>query len=302
MTRKIAHSPRRLKLTLRHLEVFLATAGAGSTRGAAERISRSQSAASGSLRELEAALGIHVFDRIGKRLLLNEHGRLLLPQAASLLDQVADLQQQFDDTLALPLRVAASLTAGEYVLPGLLARWKVDHPTSKMQLRIMNSSGVMEAVSALKADVGFIEGPQTHAELQVYPWITDDIIVVASPRHRLAVTAPTNRQLQQAVWALREPGSGTREAADRWLRESLGPLQVDFEADSTEALKRIASQGIALTCLPRRAVEEQLSSGTLVEVRTRLPKATRRLAMVLHRGRRPSRSSQEFIALCRGLA
>ncbi|NLD54684.1 MAG: LysR family transcriptional regulator [Burkholderiaceae bacterium] len=302
MTRKSAQSPKRVKLTLRQLEVFLATAGAGSTRGAAERVYRSQSAASGSLRELEAALGTQVFDRIGKRLLLNEQGRILLPQAASLLDQVADLQQQFNDALALPLRVAASLTAGEYVLPSLLARWKVDHPASRLQLRIMNSSGVMEAVSALAADVGFIEGPQTHADLQVFPWIADDLIIVASPQHPLARTAPTNRQLQRAVWALREPGSGTREAADRWLFESLGPLLIEFEVDSTEALKRIAAQGIALTCLPRRAVEEQLLSGVLAEVRTRLPRATRRLAMVLHRGRRPSRSTREFIALCRGLA
>jgi DNA-binding transcriptional LysR family regulator len=290
---------RRLKLTLRQVEVFLATAGAGSTRGAAERISRSQSAASGALGELEGALGVKLFDRVGKRLLLNEHGRLLLPQAAALLEQAADLEQQFDATLALPLRIAASLTVGEYVLPSLLAAWKGAHPASKVQVHIANSTAVMEAVSALQADVGFIEGPQTHADLSVHSWLSDEMTIVASPAHPLARRVATNRQLEQAAWALREPGSGTREAAERWLLDSLGSLHVEFEMGSAEALKRLAAEGRVLACLSRRVVQRDIEVGALVEIRTRLPKSRRRLAMVLHRARRPALGAQDFVDLCR---
>ena len=84
----------RLRLNLRQLEVFLATARGGSTRAAADRIARSQSAASTSLAEFEAALGVELFDRIGRRLLLNENGRALLPKAHALVEQAAELHHQ----------------------------------------------------------------------------------------------------------------------------------------------------------------------------------------------------------------
>jgi len=87
----------RLRLNLRQLEVFLATARGGSTRAAADLIARSQSAASTSLAELEAALGVELFDRIGRRLLLNENGRALLPKAQALVEEAAEVQALFTD-------------------------------------------------------------------------------------------------------------------------------------------------------------------------------------------------------------
>lgn len=96
MTGKINHSSfQRLRINLRQLEVFLATARSGSTRAAADRIARSQSAASTSLAELEAELGVELFDRIGRRLHINENGRALLPKAQVLVDQAAELQALF---------------------------------------------------------------------------------------------------------------------------------------------------------------------------------------------------------------
>ena len=81
----------RLRLSLRQLEVFVATARGGSTRAAAERIARSQSAASTALGDLESAIGAALFDRVGRRLVLNENGRSLLPKAAALVDQALDI-------------------------------------------------------------------------------------------------------------------------------------------------------------------------------------------------------------------
>lgn len=112
----------RLRVNLRQLEVFLATARGGSTRAAADRIARSQSAASTSLADLEAALGVELFDRVGRRLQLNENGRALLTKAQVLVDQAAELQALFTDEHAAPLRVAASFTIGEYLLPSLVSR------------------------------------------------------------------------------------------------------------------------------------------------------------------------------------
>jgi DNA-binding transcriptional LysR family regulator len=292
----------RLHLTLRQLEVFVATARTGSTRAAADRVARSQSAASAALAELEAALGAPLFDRVGRRLVLNESGRTLLPKAASLLDQAADVQHLFSGAHAAPLRLAASLSIGEYLLPGLLAQWKRGHRANPVRLLIGNTREVIAAVAAFEADVGFVEGSVTHPQLTVRAWMSDELVVVAAADHPLAGRPASLRQLREAPWALREPGSGTREAADRWLLERVGPLQVDFELSSPEGIKRLVAAGAALGCLAREVVAHELALGTLVELETGLPRATRRLGMVLHRDRQLGRDTEDFLQHCHRFA
>ena len=298
----------RLRLSLRQLEVFAAIAHSGSTREAAGRVARSQSAASAALAELETALGEPLFDRVGRRLVLNENGRALLPGAVALLDRAAELQALFTEEHAAPLRVAASLTIGEYLLPSLMAQWKLAHPNSAVHLAIGNTSKVIAAVAGLEADVGFIEGPQTHADLRVLRWVSDELVVVAAPAHPLAAaqaakaTRASARQLAEASWILREHGSGTRLASDRWLIEHLGSLNIGFELGSTEAIKRLAAAGAALACLSRHTVAEELASGKLVALRTRLPVARRRLAIVVRRDKHLGRATEDFIGHCVALA
>lgn len=293
------HLRPRLRLSLRQLEVFVATALAGSTRAAADRVARSQSAASAALAELEATLGLQLFDRVGRRLVLNDHGRMLLPRATSLLDQTVELENLFSEPHAAPLRLAASLTVGEYLLPGLLARWKEARPAQRVHLMIGNTRQVIAAVAGFEADLGFIEGLQTHQRLLVRPWLTDELVVIAAPTHVLAQSrAVSLRQLREASWALRETGSGTREAVDLWLLDRVGPLNVEFELSSTESIKRLVAAGAAITCLAREAVSSELAQGTLVELSTSLPRATRRLSLVMHRDKHVGRDTDEFILHC----
>lgn len=290
--------PVRLRLSLRQLEVFVATARAGSTRAGAERVSRSQSAASAALADLEAALGATLFDRVGRRLLLNENGLALLPKASALLDQATELQGLFDTDHPAPLRVAASFTIGEYLMPERVARWKQAHPMSQVSLRIANTTEVIDAVARFEVDLGFIEGSQTHPELVVRPWFSDELVIIAARDHPLAGRAVGVRQLREAAWVLRERGSGTREATDRWLLEHLGQLHVEFELGSTEAIKRLVASGVGLGCLSRHAVAQALEQGWLAEVRTRLPAARRRLAIVTHRDKQLGTSAQAFLRHC----
>jgi DNA-binding transcriptional LysR family regulator len=295
----------RLRLSLRQLEVFAAIAHTGSTRVAAGRVARSQSAASAALAELESALGEQLFDRVGRRLVLNENGRALLPGAVALLGQAAELQSLFSGEHAAPLRVAASLTIGEYLLPGLMAQWKLAHPHSAVHLAIGNTSEVIAAVAALEADVGFIEGPQTHADLRVRRWVSDELVVVAAPGHPLAAAKAARasaRQLADASWILREHGSGTRQASDRWLIEHLGSLNIGFELGSTEAIKQVVAAGTGLGCLSRHAVAQALADGHLVALRTRLPAARRRLATVVHRDKQLGVTTHDFLRHCQAQA
>lgn len=294
------HVDPRLRLSLRQLEVFVAIARAGSTRGAAERVARSQSAASAALAELEGSLETQLFDRVGRRLVLNENGRALLPEAIALLDQAAALQGLFATEHNAPLHVAASLTIGEYLLPEIIARWRVEHADSPVQLTVGNTSKVIQAVVDMEVDVGFIEGPQTHPDLKVQRWLEDELIIVSAPDHPLAARTATNRQLTEATWILREPASGTRQAADAWLLAHLGTLQVQYELGSTEAIKRLAAAGAGLACVSRHAVAVELGQGTLVELRSKLPRSRRRLTIAVRRERRLGRATEDFLRHCTG--
>lgn len=288
-----------MRLTLRQLTVFVATARAGSTRAAADRVARSQSAASSALADLEAALGATLFDRVGRRLVLNENGRVLLPRAQALLDRAGELQSLLGAAHEAPLRVAASFTIGEYLLPAMVARWSHTRPDSPVRLRIGNTTDVMAAVAGFDVDVGFIEGPQTHPDVELYGWLEDELVVIAAAGHPLAGRVATPGQLAKWTWVLREPGSGTRQVADAWLIKHLPRVAVGFELGSTEAIKVVVAESEGLACLSRHALgSDSAVDRRLVVLRTRLPSARRLLRIAVHRDRHLGDVTRAFLQHC----
>jgi DNA-binding transcriptional LysR family regulator len=263
-------------------------------------VARSQSAASSALAELEATLGVKLFDRVGRRLTLNAQGRALLPRAVNLLEQAAEIGQMFGAADQGALRVAASFTVGEYLLPPLIAGWKRAHPGTRLRLDIANTRAVLDAVAALEVDVGFIEGARTHPDLDVAHWRDDELVVVAAAGHPMAGRRVDRAWLRAAPWILREPGSGTREAADRWLVPGLGRLRIEMELGSNEAVKRAVAAGQGVGLLSVHAVEEAVAAGVLTRLQTPLPRMHRSLAIVTHCERQPGRALAGFLAHCRG--
>jgi DNA-binding transcriptional LysR family regulator len=134
----------------------------------------------------------------------------------------------------------------------------------------------------------------------VRKWRSDEIVVVAAAGHPLAGRRVGARQLQQATWVLREPGSGTREASDRWLIPHLSAMEVELELGSNEAVKRVVRAGLGLGCLSRLAVAEAISEGWLVELATTLPPMHRTLSIVKHRGRKLGAAAEGFLRHCVG--
>ncbi|MGY4890293.1 UNVERIFIED_CONTAM: LysR family transcriptional regulator [Xanthomonas axonopodis] len=299
-----------MRLTLRQLLIFTAVADTGSTTAAAERVALSQSATSGALNELESLLGVQLFDRIGKRLMLNDNGRALLPQARALLDGVQQIEGQFGlgsaaaaaAPLLTRLRVGASTTIGNYVLPSLIASYRSAWPGAAVDVVIGNTREVAAAVSRLEVDIGLIEGPCHEADLQVVPWRQDELVIVAAPRHAVAQAAMQARvplkALRQAHWLLREPGSGTREAVEQVLLPHLHHLHSDLQPGSTEAIKQAAAEGLGLACLSLCAVQDLVTLGRLVILQTTLPRLTRRFYRIQHRQKRLSGNLQRFVAHC----
>jgi DNA-binding transcriptional LysR family regulator len=184
------------------------------------------------------------------------------------------------------------------MLPGLIAGWKAVHTRSPVLVQIANTRDVFEAVASFRADLGFIEGTHTHPQLAVRRWRSDRMVIIAPPDHPMASRKVSARQLANAAWVLREPGSGTREAADRWLVPLVPDMEVELELSTNEAVKRAVAAGIGLGCLSELAVRDAVKDGWLVQLGTTFPIVERTLSIVRHRSKRLGSAAEGFMAYC----
>ncbi|URL33362.1 DNA-binding transcriptional regulator YeiE [Citrobacter freundii] len=283
-----------MHITLRQLEVFAEVLKSGSTTQASVMLALSQSAVSAALTDLEGQLGVQLFDRVGKRLVVNEHGRLLYPRALALLEQTTEIEQLFrEDNGAI--RVYASSTIGNYILPAMIARYRHDFPDLPLELSVGNSQDVINAVLDFRVDIGLIEGPCHSTEIISEPWLEDELVVFAAPSSPLTKGPVTLEQLAASPWILRERGSGTRELVDYLLLSHLPRFQMAMELGNSEAIKHAVRHGLGISCLSRRVIAEQLQAGTLSEVPVPLPRLVRTLWRVHHRQKHISNSITRFL-------
>lgn len=286
-----------MHITLRQLEVFTEVLKSGSTTQASQRLALSQSAVSAALTDLEGQLGVQLFDRVGKRLVVNEHGRLLYPRALALLEQATDIEQLFrEDNGAI--RVFASSTIGNYILPEVIARYRRDFPELPLDMSVGNSQEVINAVTDFRVDIGLIEGPCHTADIIAEPWLEDELVVFGPPNSPFVQGEVTLKQLAAAPWILREQGSGTREIVDYLLLSHLPEIHLGMELGNSEAIKHAVRHGLGISCLSRRVIAEQLESGKLKEINVPLPKMVRTLWRIRHRQKHLSSALQRFLRYC----
>ncbi len=293
---------RPLRLTLRQLQVFVSVAQHGSTVAASEALAMSQSAVSASLAELERALDGPLFDRVARRLSINETGRQFFPRALSLLDQAQELER-FASQTGVQLRIAASNTIGSYILPALMAGFRASQRgPCQLDLRIGNTRDVLRSLMQFDADIGLVEGASHERELRSMPWCDDEMVVVVGPSHPLAAPNAPLEGLRDAEWIVREPGSGTREIIEERLMPLLGALRFALELGNAEAIKRAVMSGFGVSCLSLHVVRDELERGTLVAVRHGLPRIVRPLQLVVHQDKFPTRGLLAFTEYLRVMA
>src|SRR5665213_2580466 len=293
------------RITLRQLQIFVAVAGSGGTTAAASVLSLSQSATSAALIELENVLGSPLFDRVGRRLVLNDTGRALLPNAQSVLQSTAAIEAEFGagaGSTAYQLRLGASTTIANYILPRVIARFCERYPRAQIEIHVGNTSDIAALVESFSVDMGFVEGPCLNKSTTVISWMTDELVIVCSPKHALASggrkrAVPVNA-LREARWLFREPGSGTREAVESALAPHLRQLPLHMQLGSAEAIKRAAAEGLGVTCLSRYIVEDMLRRRQLVLLKTTLPKLERRFDLIYQKDKYVTKGLRTFMAHC----
>jgi DNA-binding transcriptional LysR family regulator len=290
-----------VRFTLRQLEVFLAVARTESVSRAAEELRMSQSAVSGSLADLEGQFEIQLFDRIGKRLKLGALGHSLRPRCEAAHAQARELEQAFSNEGDIGLlRVGATLTIGNYVAAPLLARFMREHPGTRVELQIANTTEIARRVANFEIDVGLIEGELHDPSLHVTAWCEDELVAFCPPDHSFALGQPlSDSDLLAAAWIVREPGSGTRQAFERAMHGLLPDLHIVLELQHTEAIKSAVEAGLGVGCASRLAVADAFRHGTLAPCNIPGRDFRRQFFFVLHEQKYGSTAIQRWLDLCR---
>ncbi|MFD9907717.1 LysR family transcriptional regulator [Streptomyces sp. NPDC059063] len=284
------------------LELLLAVARLGSLGRAARELGITQPAASGRVRSMERQLGVALVDRSPRGSRLTEAGALVTDWARRIVEAAEAFDagaQALRDRRDSRLRVAASMTIAEYLMPGWLIALRAQRPGTAVSLLAGNSAEVGERLLAGDADLGFVEGLRVPAGLDAAVVGHDRLIVVVAPGHPWARRrAPlAAAELAAAPLILREEGSGTRQVLDTAIGGLAAPL---MELSSTTAVKSAAVSSAGPAVLSELAVGEELAARRLVRVPVEGVRLRRELRAVWPTGHVPTGPARDLLGLTRG--
>ncbi|MEU1018561.1 LysR family transcriptional regulator [Streptomyces sp. NPDC005898] len=284
------------------LQLLLAVARLGSLGRAARELGITQPAASSRVRAMERQLGVALVDRSPRGSRLTDAGALVTDWAGRIVEAAEAFDagaQALRDRRDSRLRVAASMTIAEYLLPGWLIALRSQRPDTAVSLLAGNSAAVASRLLADEADLGFVEGLTVPAGLDDVVIAHDRLVVVTAPGHPWARRGePLGAQeLAATPLILREEGSGTRQVLDAALGGLARPL---IELSSTTAVKAAAVSGAGPSVLSELAVGEELAARRLVEIPLREIRLRRELRAVWPTGHRPTGPGRDLLTLTRG--
>lgn len=286
-----------MKITLKQLALFVAVAKNGSVTQAANELFLSQSAASMTLAELEGHLGKLLFDRIGKKLILNQQGKNLYPKALEVLARTQEIEQESlakETGFSGSIHIGASSTIGNYLLPRIISQFITKHPKVSIKLAVANSNIIINELLKFNIDLGFIEGTCHHPEILIDAWKKDELMVFAAAKHPLAKKKKlVMADLATANWVLRESGSGTRTIFENAIYAKITNINILLELGSSEAVKQAVATGVGISCLSQLTLQEELAKKKLVALPTNL-NLKRTLYALIHKNKYQTRLIEEF--------
>ena len=314
------------KITLKQLAIFVSVFETGSTSGASEALHLSQSAVSSALTQLESRLNMPLFERVGRRLEVHPYAEQLYAQAQAILSQAHSLEQ-YHEHQAGQIRIGASTTIGNYVLPSIIAKLSAAQQGADIDVHIANTREVVAEVELLRVDIALVEATPHPSNVKVLTqqiWRTDKLVVFAKhdsrwlkpfTAHLAAVTTKpqgpliqqqdklrmcyslSTEQLAGLPFIVREAGSGTRQIIDEKLLQHLPGVRVIMEIAQSEAIKRMVSADIGVGCLSQHVIEPELASGELVQIKVDGLDLSRQWWLVWHNSCHQSGLWQQLIQM-----
>lgn len=256
-----------MNITLRQLRVFSAVARHLSFTRAAEELCLTQPAVSMQVKQLENQLDVPLFEHLGKKIFLTEMGKEVYHYSRSILQQIDELQGVLNSLKGLGkgrLKISVASTAN-YFIPVLLAGFCQRYPGVTVSLDVTNRETLLTQLAENEVDLVVMGQPPEDMDLGYEAFLENPLVIVAPPEHALAKEKKIPLQrLEQEVFLVREPGSGTRIAMERFFAQHDVRITTGMEVGSNEAIKQSVQAGLGLGLLSRDTVEMELALGRLV--------------------------------------
>jgi DNA-binding transcriptional LysR family regulator len=271
-------------MNLTHLKTFVAVAELRHFARAASACNVSQPAVSHQIARLEETVGAKLLNRAPRRVSLTVAGEVLLEEARRILaavDRARERMHEVSSGAVGRIRLGASATPGLYLLPALLARYRLSHPTFDLEFQIGAVDEIAERVIRNDLDMAVIAGRPPTDELRVRTLINDECVAIGGP----GTTRPA-RGSQPALgaqcWIMREEKSTTRREVQAWLnRHGIVPART-MTFDGPDAVKRAVTAGLGIAIVSKLTVDEDLKARRLIRLDVGRPLPTRTVHLVDH--------------------
>ncbi len=288
------------KLTLRQLEIFLNVVKEGHLTNVAKGMGLSQSAISMAIKELEKILGNPLFDRINKKLVLNEMGRAFEKEVFPILKKINDIEYEFKNTVNKGMiRVGASTTIVDYLMPPIICSYMNNYPDVKVALKEGNTKNIINLIKEGELDVAFIEGVVNDSDIIKTIIGVDELVVVTTDKalkgERFIDT------LQEKKWVLREEGSGTREVFLDYIKDKVEHINIFLELGHTESIKSLLVNHQCLTCISKIAVSSEIEEKKLIQIPLRNFECKRNFYMIYHKDKYRSELFDKFVTFTQNM-
>jgi LysR family transcriptional regulator, transcriptional activator of the cysJI operon len=281
------------------LKVFIAVAELKNFSRAAEQLNFSQPSISLQIRNLEKEFQEQLVYRSPKHVELTKSGKILYRNAKKMLslynDTIASIDQ-LKNIVSGTLKIGASYTIGEYVLPKLLAEFAVDYPEVDIEVKIENTDDVTEAVRHAQLDIGLIEGSIPYEDVAIQPFMEDELVLITDPSHPFAKKQIIDRKdLHDQVWIIREAGSGTRAYSDQLIKDWNLAVNRSFIFSSSQGIKEAVINGLGIALLSHLIVAKELERGELVAVTIKKNRFARQFSIIHSPKRSFSKVEEVFL-------
>lgn len=251
--------------TLHQLKVFEATARHGSFTRAAEELYLTQPTVSIQVKQLTKAVGLPLFEQIGKRLFLTQAGQKLLSTCQEIFQGLEQFEMSVADIKGMKqgqLKLAV-ITTAKYFVPRLLGPFCKRYPGIDISLKVTNHQRLQESMAANEDDLYIISQTPSQPDLKIHPFLENPLIVLAPTAHPLARKKNIPLEaLNNEPFIMREPGSGTRVAVQKLFEENDINVKVSLELGSNEAIKQAIAGGLGISVLSQHTI---ISEGTTGE-------------------------------------
>ena len=289
----------KLDTNFHQLKIFDTVAKLASFSKAAHALSISQPAVSIQIRKLESDLHTILINRNSSGITLTEEGKMVYNYTKRIFELAEDMSQTMTDMAGLKfgrLSIGSSTTPGEYLLPSIIGKFRNKFPMIEISVEITNTQTIIERIQQKEIHLGFAGAHIRSENIESFEYISDNIVLIASPNHPLSTK--TGLYMQDLInhdFVLRESGSATRDIAEKSLAKHGFPVKVSMELGSNEAVKRAVESGLGIGMISELGIVPELASGLIKVLDVVDWKCTRPLTVFYRNDLRLSPTQNAFL-------